>query len=89
MKNYKSDKPCIVCNKGSEGFTCYHHVKTRKSGGSDHAENLMPVCLWHHTEVHKIGLVSFSKKYPAVNNWLINNNWQLTMGKWINENSAS
>jgi predicted HNH restriction endonuclease len=62
---------------------CYHHVKTRKSGGTDEPHNLMPLCAWCHVEIHKIGLVSMSQKYESVNNWLINNGWEVMMGKWF------
>jgi len=84
MKNYKTSLPCIVCNECKDGFMCFHHVKTRGAGGSNHTSNLMPLCAWCHVEIHKLGLVSMSKKYDSVNNWLINNGWELQMGKWFN-----
>lgn len=61
-----------------------HHVKTRGSGGSDDENNLMPLCRWHHTEVHQIGMHKFSKKYEDVNNFLIANGWELDVSrnKW-------
>ena len=42
-----------------------HHVKTRKSGGTDDDYNLMPLCRSHHTECHKIGTSTFVKKYNS------------------------
>ena len=83
VKNYKSSSPCVVCNEAKDGFVCYHHVKTRKSGGTDEPHNLMPLCAWCHTNIHKIGLVSMSKKHASVHNWLLRNGWELAMGKWI------
>lgn len=85
MKNYKSDKPCIICGESREGFVCLHHVKTRKSGGSDETFNLMPLCAWHHTEIHKIGLVNMAKKNKSIHNWLIENGWEFVMGKWMHD----
>lgn len=83
MKNYESKEPCLVCNLNQSKMVTYHHIKTRKSGGTDDSHNLMPLCLWHHNEVHSIGLVSFSKKYPNVNNFLLCNGWEFVMGRWI------
>lgn len=83
MKNYKSYQACIVCGQNGENMTTYHHIRTRKSGGTDETYNLMPLCLRCHNEVHKIGIVSFSKKHPSVHNWLIKNSWQFSMGKWF------
>jgi predicted restriction endonuclease len=82
LKNYKADFPCIVCGWRVGGMVTFHHVKTRGSGGNDEEHNLMPLCAWHHVETHNIGTVSFSKKYPNVNNWLISNGWSLEAGKW-------
>jgi 5-methylcytosine-specific restriction endonuclease McrA len=82
MKNYKSSLPCVACGERKDGFVCFHHVKSRGAGGSDESHNLMPLCAWCHTEVHKIGTLAFAKKYKSVNNWLIKNGWELTMGKW-------
>jgi hypothetical protein len=84
-KNYQSNKPCIVCGVNQAGMVTYHHVYTRKAypNNSEDEWNLMSLCSWHHVETHKIGTVSFSKKYAQVNNWLIKNGWELVMGKWI------
>ena len=83
MKNYKSNKPCIACGESKDGFVCFHHVKTRKSGGTDEEHNLMPLCAWCHTTIHKIGLVTMAKKHVSIHNWLVKNGWEFTMGKWI------
>lgn len=39
-----------------------HHVKTRGSGGVD-ADNLIPLCRYHHDEVGRIGSISFQVQY--------------------------
>lgn len=59
--------PCIVCGSlPSEG----DHLTTRKAGGHDVANNVWPLCRREHTERHKIGLLTFIKKYPACRTWL-------------------
>jgi hypothetical protein len=61
----------------------YHHIKTRKAGGSDEPHNLIPLCLWHHNMIHSIGLVSFSKRFEVAHNFLLKHGWELVMGRWI------
>lgn len=39
-----------------------HHVKTRGAGGID-ADNLVPLCRYHHDEVGRIGSISFQVQY--------------------------
>lgn len=87
-KNFKSIEKCTVCETSFDGFVCLHHIYTRKAYPefSESKWNLMPLCLWHHNEVHKSGTVSFSKKYNDANDWLIMNNWKLIMGRWMHSN---
>lgn len=54
-------KSCALCGK-NEG-TVGHHIKTRGAGGGDVRENLVPLCVSHHAEVHNIGSLTFAKKY--------------------------
>lgn len=39
-----------------------HHVTSRGAGGPD-AENLAPLCRFHHTELHSLGRITFELKY--------------------------
>ena len=71
--------PCLVCN--SVGSTVGHHVKSKKSGGDDVKENLMPLCWEDHAKVHNIGLMSFSKNIK-VYDWLIENGWYIDGVRW-------
>lgn len=73
-------KPCLITDCTAKADP--HHIVSRKAGGHDLEWNLMPLCRKHHTEVHKIGLVTFSKKYNEIEKWLLSNDWQLMMGKW-------
>lgn len=61
-----------------------HHVKTRKSGGTDDSHNLMPLCRSHHTECHKIGTSTFVKKYNSARLWMLSNGWEYNelLNKW-------
>lgn len=79
MRYSGPDVKCIVTQQmGSD----LHHVITRGAGGSDHPANLMPLCHLLHQEVHLIGLVKLSNKYPQVQAWLIDNGWEMVLGKW-------
>lgn len=81
-KYYSSDKRCIVT-----GFSPVdlHHVKTRGSGGTDDAWNLMPLAHALHVDVHAIGLTAFAERYPEATNWLKDNGWILCelRKKWV------
>lgn len=74
--NYKSDEPCIVCGEDRDGYVCYHHLQSRKSGGTDEKSNLMPLCLKHHNEIHTIGRTSMAEKRKEVRNWLLDHSWE-------------
>ena len=65
---------CLVCNKSPVDVA---HIKTRGSGGSDEEWNLMPLCREHHTEQHKIGIVTFTNKYYSVHYWLADRGWSI------------
>jgi hypothetical protein len=83
--NYQTDSPCVACGTTSFQRT-FHHLKSRGSGGSDEAWNLLPVCSQHHNEVHKIGLVLMANNYLGVKNWLIKSGWEFCefRNKWVN-----
>ena len=55
-----SKKRCIICGWVPSDP---HHVKTVGSGGDDVESNLLALCRKHHTEIHKIGVRTFFKKY--------------------------
>lgn len=38
-----------------------HHVKSKKSGGSD--LTCVPMCRFHHGDFHNIGIITFQTKY--------------------------
>jgi Putative HNHc nuclease len=71
---------CVVCGL-APCDPC--HIKSKGSGGHDVMWNLMPLCRTHHTESHKIGILTFSKRYDAVMEWLKNNNWTIENEKLI------
>lgn len=53
-----------------------HHIKTRGSGGSDEEWNILHICRFHHTEIHKIGAYRFSNKYPEIKQILSEKGWE-------------
>jgi hypothetical protein len=79
LKNYKSDKPCIVCGESRDGYVCYHHIYSRKSYPEYEKEswNLLSVCQKHHNEAHSMSDMDFANKYSSVKKWFKDNNWQL------------
>lgn len=87
MKNYKSDLPCIACGDQGEDRICLHHVKTRGSGGSDNAWNLMSLCQKHHNEIHQKGTPHFIEKYYKAELWMIASGWKFDeyLRKWTHE----
>ena len=82
MAKYKTDKPCLNCGKQTSGGNCFHHIKTRGSGGTDDVWNLMPLCFFCHERVHKIGLLKFSENF-AVKLFLENLGWEICPSKGV------
>lgn len=66
-------KPCLVCHRPSD--PC--HIKSKGSGGPDAAWNLIPLCREHHSMQHKVGIVTFIKRYFYVYTTLIQLGWKL------------
>jgi hypothetical protein len=85
VKNYKSNEPCVACGYYEENAICYHHLRTRAAKGCDSDFNLVSLCAFHHTEIHKIGTNSFAEKYKNFEAFLINHGYEkdeLT-NKWV------
>jgi len=73
---YRADEDCIICGKNTSKDTCWHHLKTRGSGGTDDSWNMVPVCFNHHTAYfHLKGLTFTANKFKKVHEFLINNGW--------------
>lgn len=89
-KNFSTSTPCLACGYTTENGNTFHHIKSRGSGGSDHAQNMMPLCQKHHNLVHNMGLSKFADFHPRVHDWLLRNEWSKNFdGKWFNENSVA
>ncbi len=54
------DKRCLVCHQ--RGPSHPHHIKSVGSGGLA-PENLVPLCLVHHNQIHYIGTDTFSAQH--------------------------
>lgn len=91
METYQTEQPCIACGE-SYLDRCFHHIKTRGSGGTDDSYNLMPLCFLCHTEIHLIGMVKMADRvnqfgdyrHKQMRKWLLDNEWHLENGKYIN-----
>jgi len=70
--NYKKFYRCKVCLRKTHTL---HHIVSRKAGGSDHPDNLIPLCHLHHTGdegVHRRGVETFfCEDYPELRELLI------------------
>lgn len=60
--------PCLVCN-ARRGIVA-HHVTSRGAGGEDTNDNLMPLCIKCHREIHDRGLMQMIREYPQIRLWL-------------------
>ena len=60
VKEAVRSQPCLVCRRRPSDPA---HIQTKGAGGSDTAENLMPLCRMHHSEQHQIGIKSFTRKH--------------------------
>ena len=82
---FKKDRCLISTTCGSFFPLDIDHALTQKAYPEYKNEkwNCMTICRKHHSERHQIGLVSFSKKYSVVNDWLVSNKFELVNGKWI------
>lgn len=66
-------KTCLLCRRPAVGC----HVWAKGAGGPDKPWNVFRFCVLHHTEQHKIGWVTFLKKYPAAMNALALEGWSI------------
>jgi 5-methylcytosine-specific restriction endonuclease McrA len=73
---------CLVCSSKNVDVA---HVRTRGAGGPDEEFNLMPLCREHHTEQHKIGIITFMRRYPSVAAYLSTAGWTIENGKLWND----
>ena len=63
---------CLVCQ---DPQTDKCHIKSKGSGGTSDDWNIMNLCRLHHVEQHKIGIITFIKKYSEVQNDLALKGW--------------
>lgn len=60
-------QPCRCCNSpGADP----HHVTSRKAGGGDTHDNVIPLCRKHHVMWHKEGVGRMYDKFQGVRDWL-------------------
>lgn len=83
LKSYHFEA-CYTCGE-TQGI-CAHHIKTKKSGGHDIPQNLIPLCFDCHAEIHSVGLTEFCFRHVEVQYFLIEMGWEFSeyRNKWIN-----
>ena len=83
-KKYQTNLACINCGIYTENGNCFHHVKSRGSGGCDSYWNLMPLCFRCHERIHR-SMIKFVSENPNVEDWLLKNGWYLDSfrNKWV------
>lgn len=75
-KNYQSHEPCVACEEEYLD-RCYHHVKSRGSGGTDDPWNMMSLCFKCHELIHR-GISKMNKRQRInVLCWFDENDWEL------------
>lgn len=72
---------CVVCSRRP----CDpDHIRSRGAGGGDTHENVWPLCRWHHTERHTVGLTEFARKYLKASLALAERGfeYEIATGRW-------
>lgn len=87
LESIRKNSRCVVCG---DRYPDPHHVKSKKSGGDDVRENLMPLCRLHHRECHDKGLTKFSSKYEKSKFWLLSYDYEFNniLMRWIRTNKG-
>lgn len=76
LSNYQSYEPCVAC--GEEYLDrCFHHVKSRGSGGTEDPWNRISLCFLCHELIHRGVRKMPKKKFINVLAWLRSNGWDL------------
>lgn len=73
--------PCTICGRPGEP----DHIKSRGAGGSDEAFNLWSMCREHHMDRHRIGFMTFVRRF-ALQKELLRKGWELggvRIEKWL------
>ena len=52
------------------GDVVFHHVTSKKAGGDDVPENLMPLCVKHHDLIHVKAERWLCDHFPFARRWL-------------------
>ena len=73
MKKSKKKEWCVLCSREAN----HHHIKTKGAGGSNEAENILPLCWSHHSILHIVGWNKFLFRYPYLCGLLKQKGWVL------------
>ncbi len=72
---------CTICAKPAERA----HIKSRGAGAGWEDWEWVYLCRSHHVEQHKIGIITFIRKYPQFFSAIKAKGWILFNGKLIHE----
>lgn len=62
LERYRNQKCCVeFCVSQSKSDP--HHIKSVGAFGDDVDENIVPLCRWHHNDIHNIGVSPFLRKW--------------------------
>ena len=59
-----------ICQSGCYGKMTPSHITTVGNGGGDTPDNVVAMCMNHHSEWGTIGISRFCRKYPEFLKWL-------------------
>jgi hypothetical protein len=80
--SFKNRPCCIGIN--CVGVTTPAHIGSYGASRIDAEWNIMPLCVGHHNEQGKIGILTFIKKYPRVKSYIENKGWTFNfLGKLV------
>jgi len=66
FKDFVRELGCVVCGDNVNP----HHLLSRGAGGTDELKNLVPLCVYHHAELHQIGKSSFFKRHNLTTDFI-------------------
>jgi hypothetical protein len=83
LMDKRRNEPCVIT--GNYPPNDPHHIKSRGSMGDDVEWNIVSLKHELHQEFHKIGINTFTEKYPKFKEWLLSHGWEFDSfrSKWM------
>jgi len=78
--------PCVICGARPSDPD---HIRSKGSGGHDEPSNLAPLCRWHHTERHYVGVATLAHRYPKYKAFIESLGWEVKLvNVWKRKNPS-